>query len=70
MAAEVVFSTILQELLSKLSSHVQNEIGLLWGLEEEKQKLEGNLSVIRAVLHDAEKRQVNEMAVRDWLSKT
>ncbi|KAJ8625731.1 hypothetical protein MRB53_034261 [Persea americana] len=69
MAAEVVFSTILQELLSKLSDHVQNEIGLLWGLEEEKQKLESNLSVIRAVLHDAEKRQVNEMAVKDWLGK-
>ncbi|KAJ8625733.1 hypothetical protein MRB53_034263 [Persea americana] len=69
MAAEAVSSTILQELLSKLSSHVQNEIGLLWGLEEEKQKLESNLSVIRAVLHDAEKRQVNEMAVKDWLGK-
>ncbi|XXG87507.1 hypothetical protein AAC387_Pa11g2175 [Persea americana] len=69
MAAEAVFSTILQELLSKLSDHVQNEIGLLWGLEEEKQKLESNLSVIRAVLHDAEKRQVNEMAVKDWLGK-
>ncbi|RWR93015.1 putative disease resistance protein RGA4 [Cinnamomum micranthum f. kanehirae] len=69
MAAEAVLSVVLKQLLSKLSSLVQNEIGLLWGLEEEKQKLGSNLSVIRAVLHDAEKRQVNEMAVKDWLEK-
>ncbi|XXG61638.1 hypothetical protein AAC387_Pa05g0198 [Persea americana] len=69
MAAEAVLSAVLKELLSKLRSLVQNETGLLWGLEKDKQKLESNLSVIRAVLYDAEKQQVSKIAVKDWLRK-
>ncbi|KAJ8623930.1 hypothetical protein MRB53_032460 [Persea americana] len=69
MAAEAVFSSVLEELLNKLSSSIQNELGLLLGVEKEKRVLESNLSVIRAALQDAENRQVNEEVVKDWLRK-
>ncbi|KAJ8638980.1 hypothetical protein MRB53_015674 [Persea americana] len=70
MAAEAVLSAVLKELLSKLSSLVQNETGLLWGLEKDKQKLESNLSVIRAVLYDAEKQQEEAVESRPPISRT
>ncbi|RWR91777.1 putative disease resistance protein RGA3 isoform X1 [Cinnamomum micranthum f. kanehirae] len=69
MAAEVVLSSVLEVLLNKLSSSIQTELGLLLGVEKEKQALESNLSAIRAVLQDAENRQVNEGVVKDWLRK-
>ncbi|XXG85165.1 hypothetical protein AAC387_Pa11g0302 [Persea americana] len=69
MAAEAVLSSVLEVLLNKLSSSNQNALGSLLGIEKEKRKLESNLSAIKAVLQDAERRQVNEMAVKDWLRK-
>ncbi|KAJ8623945.1 hypothetical protein MRB53_032475 [Persea americana] len=69
MAAEAVFSSVLEGLLNKLSSSIQNELGLLLGVEKEKRALESNLLVIRAALQDAENRQVNEEVVKDWLRK-
>eukprot|EP00268_Persea_americana_P054968 TRINITY_DN634_c0_g2_i8.p1 TRINITY_DN634_c0_g2~~TRINITY_DN634_c0_g2_i8.p1 ORF type:complete len:109 (+),score=24.09 TRINITY_DN634_c0_g2_i8:551-877(+) len=69
MAAEAVFSSVLEGLLNKLSSSIQNELGLLLGVEKEKQALESNLSAIRAVLQDAENRPVNDEVVKHWLRK-
>ncbi|XXG85128.1 hypothetical protein AAC387_Pa11g0274 [Persea americana] len=69
MAGLVVASAVLKELLSTLRSHVLDEFWLLWGVEKEKDKLQSNLETINAVLQDAERRQVNEMAVKNWLRK-
>ena len=39
------------------------------GVDEEIKKLRGNLQTVKAVLNDAEKRQVTEEAVKLWLEK-
>ena len=46
MAAEVVLSSILHDLLRNLSLPVQDKLGLLLGVRTERQKLESNLSAI------------------------
>ncbi|RWR91737.1 putative disease resistance protein RGA4 [Cinnamomum micranthum f. kanehirae] len=69
MAGEAVLSRVLQELLSKLSSPILDEFGLLWGVKKEKQKLQSNLSRIKAVLQDAERQQIDLMADKDRLGK-
>ncbi|RWR91732.1 putative disease resistance protein RGA3 isoform X1 [Cinnamomum micranthum f. kanehirae] len=69
MAGEAVLSSVLQELLSKLSSPILDEFGLLWGVKKEKQKLQSNLSRIKAVLQDAERQQIDLMTDKDRLGK-
>ncbi|XXG85002.1 hypothetical protein AAC387_Pa11g0182 [Persea americana] len=69
MAGEAVLSKVLQELLSKLSSPILDEFRLLWGVKKEKQKLQSNLSRIKAMLEDAERQQIDLMTDKDRLGK-
>ncbi|XXG85004.1 hypothetical protein AAC387_Pa11g0184 [Persea americana] len=69
MAGEAVLSIVLEGLLSKLSSPILDEFGLLWGVKKEKQKLQSNLSRIKAVLEDAERQQIDLMTDKDRLGK-
>nr|POF09748.1 putative disease resistance protein rga3 [Quercus suber] len=48
---------------------VEQEIRLVICVDKEIRKLEGNLQTVKAVLNDAEKRQVTEGAVKVWLEK-
>ncbi|XP_059657151.1 putative disease resistance protein RGA3 [Cornus florida] len=60
---------LLQVVLDNLNSMIQREIGLLWGVDEEMEKLSSTLSTIRAVLEDAELRQLQDRAIKIWLRK-
>ncbi|XXG84868.1 hypothetical protein AAC387_Pa11g0082 [Persea americana] len=60
-------SSVLKNLQSKLSSPVLDGFGRLSFGKKDKLTLESILSAIAAVLQDAERRQLNEIAVRDWL---
>ncbi|KAL5805308.1 hypothetical protein ACOSQ3_032108 [Xanthoceras sorbifolium] len=56
-------------LLGKLDSLIQKEVGLIWGVDREMERLQSLLSTIQAVLEDAEEKQIKEKALRDWLRK-
>ncbi|KAA8527232.1 hypothetical protein F0562_034671 [Nyssa sinensis] len=56
-------------LLIKVVSLATEEINLFWGFKEQLTRLKGSLTMIQAVLRDAERRQVNEEAVELWLKR-
>ncbi|WVZ09431.1 hypothetical protein V8G54_013961 [Vigna mungo] len=52
-----------------LQSVVQSQLATYWGIDQQAQKLSSNLTAIRAVLTDAERKQIASLAVKDWLQK-
>ncbi|OMP03388.1 NB-ARC domain-containing protein [Corchorus olitorius] len=68
--ADALISAVLQQLAAILFQEAQYGRRLVMGVkEEEVQKLDSTLRTIRAVLADAEKRQLKEQAVRLWLER-
>ncbi|KAL4636450.1 hypothetical protein ACB092_03G009400 [Castanea dentata] len=67
--ADSLISVLLDQLASITAREVEQGIRLVVGVDEEVRRLEGNLRTVRAVLDDAEKRQVMERAVGLWLEK-
>ncbi|KAK9160033.1 hypothetical protein Syun_006374 [Stephania yunnanensis] len=68
MAEDILVNGI-AEILNKLGAFAAHEIGLVRGVKGELEKLQNMVDMIRKVLEDAEKRQVNEEAVRLWLQR-
>ncbi|PON94773.1 NB-ARC domain, LRR domain containing protein [Trema orientale] len=64
--AEAAFVKVV---LENLNSLIQKQFGLLWGVNKEMEKLSSTLSTIRAVLEDAEERQLKDQAIKNWLQK-
>ncbi|KAK8618788.1 hypothetical protein V6N13_132767 [Hibiscus sabdariffa] len=65
--AEALVSGVFERLTSISLQVAENGVGLVVGVNEEVQKIGSTLRTIRAVLADAEKRQVKEHAVKLWL---
>ncbi|XP_059450856.1 putative disease resistance protein RGA1 [Corylus avellana] len=68
MAEPALFHTA-ASIIRSLGSLALQEIGLLWSFKDELQKLEDTVSTIQAVLLDAEEKQAQNLAVKDWLWK-
>ncbi|RHN51559.1 putative P-loop containing nucleoside triphosphate hydrolase [Medicago truncatula] len=62
---DVLLGTVIQI----LGSFVREELSTFLGVGELTQKLCGNLTAIRAVLQDAEEKQITSRVVKDWLQK-
>ncbi|XP_050273410.1 putative disease resistance protein RGA3 isoform X1 [Quercus robur] len=67
--AEGLVTDLIKQLLSTVARDAEQEVRLVVGVDKEAKKLEDNLRTVRAVLNDAEKRQVTEEAVKLWLEK-
>ena len=67
--AEGLVTDLILQLLSTVAREAEQEVRLVVGVDKEAKKLEDNLRTVRAVLNDAEKRQVIEKAVKLWLKK-
>ncbi|GMN53341.1 hypothetical protein TIFTF001_022484, partial [Ficus carica] len=67
--ADIILKPIAELLTETLRSAGVEEIKRLFDARGELSKLESTLSTIRAVLVDAEKRQISSEQVRDWLEK-
>ncbi|KAL6334727.1 hypothetical protein AAG906_021386 [Vitis piasezkii] len=65
--ADALVSIVLERLALVIQRQIQQELRLLVGAENDVQKLTNTLRNIRAVLLDAEKRQVKDEAVKIWL---
>ncbi|KAL6327844.1 hypothetical protein AAG906_026518 [Vitis piasezkii] len=68
MAEQIPFSLI-EKLLMKLGSSIYGEIGLMYGVRNELGKLQDKLSMIKAVLVDAEEQQQRSHAVATWVQR-
>ncbi|KAL9328437.1 hypothetical protein ACSQ67_003440 [Phaseolus vulgaris] len=55
--------------IENLGSFVQNQLAIYWGVDQQTQKLSSNLTAIRAVLRDAEKKQITSEVLKNWLQK-
>ncbi|KAJ9184876.1 hypothetical protein P3X46_004561 [Hevea brasiliensis] len=69
MALESFAFNVAQKVLEKLASQAYQEISIAWGVQGELKKLENVLMTVKAVLLDAEEKQVSNNDVRVWLIK-
>lgn len=67
MSADSVLSAFMQVVLERAFIAARQELGLILGVSKELNKLSRTLDTIRAVLEDAEEKQIRNAAVRDWL---
>ncbi|KAB2616735.1 disease resistance protein RGA3 [Pyrus ussuriensis x Pyrus communis] len=65
--ADALISALLEKLASMTYEYVAEEVKLVLNVEKEVKEFARNLKAIRAVLEDAEQKQVKEASVRDWL---
>ncbi|XVF26901.1 hypothetical protein REPUB_Repub14bG0060300 [Reevesia pubescens] len=67
--ADALISTVLRQLLTISLQEAEQGVRFVVGIAEEVDKLSITLQTIRAVLVDAEKRQVKEEVVKLWVNK-
>ncbi|KAK7368289.1 hypothetical protein VNO80_10314 [Phaseolus coccineus] len=60
---------LLEIVIENLGSFVQNQLATYWDVDQQTQKLSSNLTAIRVVLRDAEKKQITSHAVKNRLQK-
>ena len=65
--AEAILYGVAQTIIENLGSMVFAEIGSMWGVEDEFEKLKDTVSAVQAVLLDAEEQQVKNHQVKHWL---
>ncbi|KAH9751764.1 hypothetical protein KPL71_014430 [Citrus sinensis] len=67
---DAIVSSLLEQLISVAADEVKQQVRLVTGVRQEVKKLTSNLQAIRAVLEDAEKRQMqHDKAVTFWLDQ-
>ncbi|KAK4748682.1 hypothetical protein SAY87_015268 [Trapa incisa] len=67
--AELILGSFVDSLAGRVLSSLLDEIGLTRGVKLEFNKLVATLSLIRGYLQDAEKRQVDDEALKFWLKQ-
>ncbi|PRQ50600.1 putative P-loop containing nucleoside triphosphate hydrolase, leucine-rich repeat domain, L [Rosa chinensis] len=67
--AEALISVLLEQLASIIHQQVQQQVKLVVDVKKEVANLNDNFRAIKAVLKDAEERQVKEDSVKQWLDK-
>ncbi|XP_065633822.1 disease resistance protein RGA2-like [Quercus suber] len=67
--ADAILYGVVQTIIESLGSSTLNQIGSIWGVDDELEKMKNTISTIQAVLEDAEEQQVKNHQVKDWLMK-
>ncbi|XP_030965131.1 putative disease resistance protein RGA1 isoform X1 [Quercus lobata] len=67
--AEGALFNVAEGIIGQLGNLVLKELGLLWGVKEELQKLEDTVSTIKAVILDAEEKQAQNHTIKNWLGR-
>ncbi|KAM1663832.1 hypothetical protein ACFXTN_039448 [Malus domestica] len=67
--ADALISVLLEKLGSVTYQYVEEEVKLVLNAKKDVQEFGAKLKVIRAVLEDAELRQVRDTSVRNWLEE-
>nr|XP_023914744.1 disease resistance protein RGA2-like [Quercus suber] len=67
--AEGALIKVAEGIIRQLGNLALKEIGLLWGVKAELEKLGNTVSTIEAVLLDAEEQQRQNHTIKKWLGK-
>ncbi|TYJ38595.1 hypothetical protein E1A91_A04G002500v1 [Gossypium mustelinum] len=67
--AEAIASDSAVELITKLSSFADSQIGLWWNVKDDLDDLRTTVSTIEAVLLEAEEKSVTNNFVKVWLQE-
>ncbi|KAF9612095.1 hypothetical protein IFM89_038074 [Coptis chinensis] len=67
--AEAILSVVLDQLTSFIRNEVEQEVRLVVGVREELNNLHTHLTLIKAVLEDAEKKEIHDNAIKVWLGQ-
>ncbi|XP_050375779.1 putative disease resistance protein RGA4 [Argentina anserina] len=67
--AEALIYVLLEQLASVVYQHTNEAVKLVLNADQDVKSFSSNLKTIQAVLEDAEKKQVMEAKVADWLEK-
>ncbi|XP_030958469.1 putative disease resistance protein RGA1 [Quercus lobata] len=67
--AEAILYGIAQTIIENLGSMAFAEIGSVWGVKDEFEKLKDTVSAVQAVLLDAEEQQGKSHRVKHWIMK-
>ncbi|XP_050284760.1 putative disease resistance protein RGA4 isoform X2 [Quercus robur] len=67
--AEAILFGLAQKIIENLGSQTFQEIGSLWGVKDELEKIKNTVSTVQAVLQDAAEQQSHNHQVKDWLQK-
>ncbi|RVW92100.1 putative disease resistance protein RGA4 [Vitis vinifera] len=65
--ADALVSIVLERLKSVAEQQIHEQVSLVLGVDSEIESLKSTLRSVRNVLEDAERRQVKEKSVQDWL---
>uniref|UniRef100_A0A2N9H5D2 Rx N-terminal domain-containing protein n=1 Tax=Fagus sylvatica TaxID=28930 RepID=A0A2N9H5D2_FAGSY len=65
--AEGDLTKVAEGVILQLGNLVVQEIALVWGVKDDLEKLKNTVSAIKAVLLDAEEKQVQSHAIKDWV---
>ena len=67
--AEGALFIVAEGIIGQLGNLALKELGLLWGVKEELQKLEDTVSIIKAAILDAEEQQALNHTIKNWLGR-
>ena len=67
--ADAILFGLTQKMIENLASQAYQEIGSLWRVEDELEKIKNTVSTIHAVLKDAVEQQSHNHQGKDWLEK-
>ncbi|KAF9610088.1 hypothetical protein IFM89_019928 [Coptis chinensis] len=67
--AEAILSVVLDQLTSFIRNEIEQEVRLVVGVREELKNLNAHLTLIKAVLEDAEKKEIHDNAIKVWLGQ-
>ncbi|KAL4614066.1 hypothetical protein ACB092_07G028400 [Castanea dentata] len=67
--ADAILYGVVQKIIESLGSATREQIGSIWGVKDDLEKLKNTFSSIQAVLKDAEEQQDQNHQVKDWLMK-
>ncbi|GLU11248.1 hypothetical protein SLE2022_280060 [Rubroshorea leprosula] len=67
--AEAIVSTLLEQITTIICEGALEEVRLLKGVKEDLRKLKFNLTSIKALLEDAEQKQISNKTVQLWLDR-
>ncbi|KAI3893617.1 hypothetical protein MKX03_024134, partial [Papaver bracteatum] len=67
--ADALLSFLINELGDVIKQEIEQQVRLVVGVRKEVKKLESTFMTLKAVLNEAEQRQMNEESVKIWLVK-
>ena len=67
--ADAILYGVVQKIIESLGSSTLKQIGSIWGVKDDLEKMNNTVLAIQAVLEDAEEQQVQNHQDKQWLMK-